>query len=535
MCKIITIRYVSPDGRRRSTERKQLCFRSDGNRPCLHAEYEEVTELVSSGTPSLIYDDIPSPVSTSIPGTPLTATAHYEVRAPAAGEASKSRGKGKSFVPFLDLGRNKKKSSGASSPTTRHRSNYSHSGSSNGDADSIIAIEEDGVIGPVTPTRGDGYLSMRRARQPPLISQPQLSLPSGGLRAPAPGPFHRRTFTAPETVRFDVDTEVTDRANAREQLRRENRERQRLDDSVRSGDRLRQEADDRKVAEDLARQERKDRAEDDFSRLEYDRLQEKDRLRRERQESKKDAELEGKSKETQVEIEEIEKEIREMKEQADRRKRLEAEAERRADAERQEKRVKDEERKIERRLQDQLERIRDQRSNANARQVREVQDQMDKLELELAKQQERRQARERAEHLQQEIRQHDLLAEEIREMEMERELEMGAARAVSGVRRLESVYAQPREHGYDNQRYITAPPRSPNVIQRLSPFQDENYRRAVGASVLEQERNLASARTLGGRLQNTIEGPGLGRRNTVGGRDQDREKHYRNLRRWYPE
>jgi hypothetical protein len=542
MCKIIKIKYVSPDGRRRTTERKELCFRSDGINPCLYQEVSEVTELVSSGTPSLVGDDISTPATTSGPGTPLTATANYEYRVPRYvddnGESSsKSRNKGKfkTFVPYLSIGGKKSKPSSPTSPSgMRRRSDHaSRSGSSNGDVDSIIGIEEDGRYSPISPTRTrfslGSPLSMRRAQPPPLVSQPKPPTPlSMRSSTPAP-PYHRRTFTEPDaTVRFD--TEVTDRANAREMLRRENRERSRLQDDVRR----KQEADDRKLAEDLDAKERRERAADEFSMMEYARLQERDKRRLE----KAAAVLEKSDQATQDEIDELEKEIKEMKQQEDERRELK----RRDEARRRERLLRDEESRIEHRLQEDLAKIRRDREASNTLQLSEIQQEIDRLESELVKQQERRQARERAEQLEQEIRHHDLLAEEIRELEEERDRDAQLKRIERYM--LDRTLSSPS--AYDRPRYLPpapmlppliAPPRESQIMRQpqLSPYEDENYRRAVGERVLQQEWDMASARAATGGLQRAIAGPGVERRSTVGGRDREREKVYRDLRKRYPQ
>jgi hypothetical protein len=557
MCKIIKIKYVSPDGRRRTTERETLCFRSDGINPCLYQEVEEMTELVSSGTPSLVGDEISTPASASIPGTPLTATANYRYREPFddAGEpsSSKSKGKRKSFGLYLDLGGKGKKSASPTSPTGRRKSDRSpHSDSSHGDADSIIAIEEDGHISPISPTRTSRFslgppLSMRRPRQPPpVVSQPQPPSSPLSMRTPTPAPFHRRNLTEPDaTVRFDVDTEVTDRANAREALRRENRERARREDEARSRLEARrqrkQEADDRKLAEDLDAKERRDRAEDEYSRREYERLQEKDKKRR--QQRAEGTAFEQKEKATHEEIEELEREIRTMREYEERKRQARKEQERSQEAQRMAKRLRDEESRIEHRLQEDLAKISRQREASTAVQLAEIEHEMARLEAELVKTQERRQARVRGEQLEQELRNYHILEDDIREMEGEKERE-------EQLRRIEQQMRYDRS-AFDRQRYVPPPvpmpplpPQQTQILQQASPrltspYEDEDYRRIVGQRVVQQERDMASARDATTGLQRTIAaappGSGMGRRNTVGGRDREREKVYRDVRKRYPQ
>ncbi|KIW06146.1 uncharacterized protein PV09_03308 [Verruconis gallopava] len=549
MCKVIRIKYVSPDGRRRTTERKELCFRSDGTNPCLHQEVSEMTELVSSGTPSLAGDEVPTPASVSMPGTPPMATAHYVYREPNdAREPSSSKGRArKTFGLSLDIG--SRKSSSPNSPSRKRRSYHgsSRSASSNGDADSIIAIEEDGHISPISPLRRNrsplGFpLSMRRVVQPPaIVSQPQPPR----LRPSTPAPsHHRRTATAPDAaVRFDddsLDTELQDRADAREALRRENRERARREDEVRR----KQEADDRRIAEELEARERREKAEDDFSMLEYARLQERDRKRRERADA---ALAEEKSHGPSDEIDELEKEIRQMKIEEEQNRKAREDAERLEQKAEYEKKLRSEDAKIERQLQEELSKIERQREFSSKKQLLQVESELARLEFELAKIQERRQARERAEQLEQEIKHMDVLSEEIRELEEERERD-------EQLRRIEQrLY----NRGYDNQRYSPLPPsylpraspypapprpsatrlpptKETQVLQQrtTSPYEDEDYRRAVGERVLQAEQ----ARAASSSLQRAIgAGPGLGRRNTIGGRDRDREQVYRDLRKRYPQ
>lgn len=71
MCKIVKIKYVSPSGRRRTTERQQLCFRSNGVNTCAYVEVSEVTELIDEdGFFSLVGDDISAPASSPVIDVP---------------------------------------------------------------------------------------------------------------------------------------------------------------------------------------------------------------------------------------------------------------------------------------------------------------------------------------------------------------------------------------------------------------------------------------------------------------------------------
>jgi len=362
---------------------------------------------------------------------------------------------------------------------------------------------------------------MRRARDPPpVVSQPQP--PRARTNTPAP-PSHRRNLTAPDaTVRFD--TELQDRADAREALRHENRIRARREQEARR----KQEADDRQLAEDLDAKERREKAEDEYSMLEYARLQEKDRKRRERnanvvveQESPTDGQT----------IESLEKEIREMKMEEQRRERAREEERIRETAARHEKRIRDQDAKIEYQLQQKLDRINRESEASNTMQLLQVQAEIERLEMELAKQQEKRSARNRAEQLEQEIKHQDLLDEEIRELQDDIERE-------EQLRRISRYMNDRQSESYDRQRYLPPAPMPPPastsqqvVHQRgtTSPYQDADYRRARGEQVLQQER----ARAATGGLQRAIAGPGVGRRNTNSGRD-NRDQVYSDLSKHYP-
>lgn len=371
-----------------------------------------------------------------------------------------------------------------------------------------------------------------------MVSQPQP--PRLRTQTPAP-PSHRRNITAPDPiVRFDVDNELRDRADARETLRRENRDKARQDDEVR---RRRQEADDLQFAEgmDAQEKERREQAADQFSMLEYARLQEKDRKRRERYENvvhQSDTPVAGKD------IEKLERDIREMKLDEERRQKAREDKAAREEVARQEKRLREQDAKIEYQLQADLDRINRQAEASSKKQLLQVQAEIERLEMQLTKQQEKRQARERAEQLQQEIKHEDLLADEIRELESDIERE-------DHLRKVERLLNNRQAQAYDRQRYLPPAPMPPPLMpimppmppmptqqmvrQRetpMSPYEDAEYRRARGQQVLEDER----ARAATGGLQRVIAGPlaGVGRRNTVGGRERSREQVYRDLRKQYP-
>jgi hypothetical protein len=548
MCEITVVKYFHADGRRETVEKKRLCLKSDGQNQCIYTTRKEVNEMVTPGTPSLTYDN--SPASASIPSTPVTATApHYEIREPL-------RNKGKAKVSYTTTIRKK-----SSRSPRRKRSGEKLPKYYEDDDDPIVAIEENGRFAPTTPTRpmppqpphsafGPALPTRQQRRQPAVINQPNPPRPA---TQPSFG-SHRRTSTAPDLGSFTADNEIFNRATAREELRRENTRRRRHEDER---NRAQQEA-DRKLAEELQRKEAQEQAMDDFSMREHRRLQEKDEARRKR-DTGKPVKEDGIARE-RAEVERIRKEIEEHKERERRRKRLEEEERevesRREEARLEEERQKREEAREERLMEEELERHRRDHRESTAADLRAIQRQIESLENELVRTQQRRAARERAEMLQEEIRQHNLLQEEIKQMEEQQQREALIDDNDSELRRLEGdlrhmntrIHERERSSGeyeyidgphFNERRNIgMAPPRpAVNVVQRRSPFQNEEYRRAIGEQVLARERNLASARAAANDLQGVMNNSnsGLGRRNTIGGGNRGREQRYRDLRKWYPE
>jgi hypothetical protein len=203
-------------------------------------------------------------------------------------------------------------------------------------------------------------------------------------------------------------------------------------------------------------------------------------------------------------------------------------------------------------IQEDIDRRQRGREQANAIHMRDIDEEIQRLDHELITIQERSAARERALQLERDVREHDRLRDEIRQLEEENQQETVPLppQYVSEISDLEAelqrlnARIRARERGsatssingslYDeSQRGGAAPPRTPTLatpvaLQEASPFQDENYRRRYGQRVLERERLLASQSA-------SLDTTSVSRRNTIGGGSRAREQHYRNLRRWYPE
>ncbi|TID23650.1 hypothetical protein E6O75_ATG03286 [Venturia nashicola] len=560
MCEIIVTKYVQPDGSRQSVERKKLCDRSDGVNPCYFQTREELTEFVP---PTLDYHGDPSPSSTGGPGTPVYATANYEVRVPLNRNKSSSKGKDRAKGNNLSVntsGKGSKTSRPSSSDRPRPRF----------DDDPIVAIEEGGRRWPNSPvTRRSPHGSPKlRVRRPAAIihQQPRPSLhPIDDPHRPSStGTYHRRTSTAPGSIDYTPDNEIFDRANARDELRRQNRERQRREDE------------DRQMAEDLQREENRKAAEkearekaaDDFAMRDYARLNERDRLRRDEARRKQEAEEDEerrrardirvrRDRETQQNALDEARKLEEARDEAQRQKEAQEEVRRRQEAQEDRRRQEARDRATRQNLHEERSRIAqeetDRRSRERAQQsemhMREIDEEVQRLDQELLKIQERAAARARAVQLEQDVREHDRLRDEIRQLEEEHrrdttplpspyasevsDLEAELRRIDARIRARERGSATSSVNGslYDEPRRVgPGPPRTPTLatpvsLQQADPFQDEEYRRMVGQRVLERERAMASS----------LDTSSVSRRNTIGGGGRTREQHYRNLRRWYPE
>ncbi|KAF2423795.1 hypothetical protein EJ08DRAFT_652549 [Tothia fuscella] len=530
MCEIATIKYVHSDGRTHTVERKRFCPRSDGQNPCRQHKLRNYTEMVP---PNLSYDS--TPVSTGMPGTPTTATApHYEIREPL--QRSDSKGKDNARPVHLSFS-NRRKTSPRRVSSHERRPHFEE------DDDPIVAIEDHGFSGPRTPTNsGNRHLpSMgsplptrvprRQPTLPPIINQQIPPPPSVNSSRPSALPsYHRRNTTAPESISFHADGEHG-RANAGDELRRQNREYFRQKDEAKR----QQEEQDRRLAEKLAKKEREEKAADEFSLREYERLQSKDRARKER-EDKRD-----KDAYDQSENDRIVKEINERKSKEQRKRRAEEELRLREEDLLLQEKIKREDLRAEQKMQEELARHRREQLEADTAGLREVQAQIDCLEYKLRQSHERSAARERAEKLQEDVRKHDLLMDEIQQLEDEQRRDHINDNE-SEIRRLEADLARRnrthrssgrREFDQINgphlgeRRNIGAPPRSPvNILQSRNPLEDVEIRRAYGEQVLAHDRNAAA-----------LSSPGLSRRNTIGngnGHDRAREQRYRELRHWYP-
>jgi hypothetical protein len=550
MCEITVIKYVHSDGRKETVEKKKLCSRSEGGNPCYNHNRREITRSIPSGTPSLTYET-PSPMSASIPGTPILATApHYEIREPTGLHRSGSKGKGKAKPFQIGFTSRRKKSRSPRRKSSAERYNQYD----DEDEDPIVTIEDHGMVEPRTPTHRQppsfgSPMTSRLRRQPPIINQAIPPPPVDSFRPVSQPSYHRRNSTAPESIQFNSDHEIMERANAREELRRQNTEYRRRQDEEK---RQREEA-DRKLAQQLQEKERQEQAMDEFSRKDYERLQEKDARRRRELEEKEKQRLE------RAEIERLHKDIQESKQREQKRKQVEEEQRQSEDARRREERRREErqrmdEQREERVMQEELDRHRRERLSATATDLRNIQSQINKLESQLRASEERKAARERAERLEQEIRRHDQLEAEIAQIEglrRDHDLEKNE----SELRQMEAEYnrlnARVREREtasgsvYDSldgprqgeRRNIGMAPSSfpVEVLQRLSPFQNQEYRRAIGEQVLERERSRAGAQASAYDLQGAPSS-GLTRRNTIGtGSNRTREQRYRDLRKWYPE
>lgn len=562
MCEITVTKYVRPDGSRHSTEKKKLCDRSDGKRclfkrpipnanhslgvnPCYFQTRQELTEFVP---PNLDYHGGPSPLSTGGPGTPtMTATANYRICEPSYQQGSNSKGKGKA------------KSYGLSVNTSGKRPKTSRPGSSERpkprfEDDPIVAIEEGGRRRPVTPTTRrsprDSPLSRHR-RAPAIIHQqqpPPLHQLDDPFRPSSAGTYHRRTSTAPGPIDFNPDNEIFDRANARDELRRQNRDRQRREDE------------DHRLAEELQREENhkaaakeaREKAADEYAMRDFQRLNERDRLREEAR-RKREAEDETDRQTREIKARQEREAQQKALDEAKRRKEVQDESRQRQEArDRAEVRQSYNQDRSERIIQEDLERRSREREQQSAMQMRDIDEEIQRLDHELVNIQERSAARERAIQLEKDVCEHDRLRDEIRQLEEEirREPEFLPSPYASEVRDLEAelqrlnTRIRARERGsatssvngslYDEPRRVgPVPPRTPRTptmatpvaLQQANPFQDEEYRRMVGQQVLERERSIASS----------LDTTGVSRRNTIGGGGRVREQHYRNLRRWYPE
>ena len=565
MCVINVKTYVHPDGRRETFEESRFCKQSDRVNPCYnHTRKVQPDVMLASNysfpaSPSLINDDLPSPMSGSFPGTPVSATAgpRVEFRQPLVDRTPTNRNKGKSKVLdisdiTIQFGKKAKKY-----PSKRRSSRYVDE-----DEDEIIAIEEDGVVSPATPTRRSGNdlppppppppapapsspglgspFSAARGRRPRAkIHQPDPPYPSSSSSGfpPAPG-THRRTFTAPEPISMPQahsDNEIWDRANARERLRYEERERRRAEDAQK---RVQEEA-DRRFAEHLAQQdlekERRERAEDEFSALEYERLQGRDKLRRRAnaQREKEDMQKHIQEQLDQAEVEQIGRQIREAK------KRQDCDAARRAE-ERAAKLA------AEQRVQYQETRRREAEITARMaglaaqteeeRKLRQTQEELARLEDEMREARRERRIKEaREQQLIEEVHAAERLQAEIRQLEAE----------LGGL-----AVDDERGYGYEA-RLIGYPPASPSSPRRspavdmlasrappASPYQDPDFRRLRGTQVLEREwMRSAQAQVASQSMQRAVSDPefqGLVRRNTTGG-NRARDTQYRGHLRRYPQ
>lgn len=568
MCEITVTKYVRPDGSRYSVEKKKLCDRSDGKRclskrhnantdqsysgvnPCYFQTKQELTEFLP---PTLDYNGDPSPPSTGGPGTPVYATANYEVRVPLNQTGSSSKGKGRAKAYNLSVN-----TSGKPSKTSRPSS--SERPRPRFDDDPIVSIEEGGRRRPVSPiTRRYPHGSpLSRVRRPAAIihQQPTRSLhPIDDPHRPSStGTFHRRTSTAPGPIDYNPDNEIFDRANARDELRRQNRDRQRTEDE------------DRRMAEDLQREENRKAAEkearekaaDEFAMRDYARLNERDRLRREEARRKQEAEEDEErrrareikarqEREAQQKVLDDTKRLKEARDEVRRRQEAQDELRRREEA--RDRATRQNQDRAERIAQEELDRRSRERAQQSELHMRDIDEEVQRLDQELLKIQERSAARARAVQLEQDVREHDRLRDEIRQLEQEHrhdtaplpspyasevsDLEAELQRLNARIRARERSSATSSINGslYDEPRRVgPVPPRTPTLatpvsLQQSNPYQDEEYRRMVGQRVLERERAMASS----------LDTTGVSRRNTIGGGGRAREQHYRNLRRWYPE
>lgn len=582
MCEITVTKYIRPDGSRYSAEKKKLCDRSDGKRhplkhcntstdqscsgvnPCYFQTRQELTEFVP---PTLDYHGGPSPASTGGPGTPVYATANYEVRVPLnqTGSSSKGKGRAKAYNLSVNTSRTRSKTSRPNS-SERPRPRF--------DDDPIVAIEEGGRRRPISPvTRRSPHGSPRlRVRRPAAIihQQPTPSLhPIDDPHRPSStGTYHRRTSTAPGPIDYNPDNEIFDRANARDELRRQNRDRQRREDEDhRIAEKLQQE-ENRKAAEKEARE----KAADEFAMRDYARLNERDRLRRDEARRKQEAEEDEErrrvreiknrqEREAQQNALDEARRLKEARDEARRQREAQEEVRRRQEAQEEARRrqeIRDrpsvrqtfDQDRSERIAQEDLDRRRQEREQQNAMHMHDIDEEVQRLDQELLKIQERAAARARAVKLEQDVRKHDKLRDEIRQLEDEHrrdtaplpspyasevsDLEAELQRLNARIRARERGSAASSVNGsslYDEPRRVgSIPPRTPSSatpvsLQQSNPFQDKEYRRMVGQRVLERERAMASS----------LDTTGVSRRNTIGGGGRAREQHYRNLRRWYPE
>lgn len=572
MCEIIVTKYVRLDGSRHSVERKKLCDRSDGKshpskhyvintdqscsgvNPCYFQTRQELTEFVP---PTLDYHGGPSPTSTGGPGTPVYTTANYEIRVPLKQNGSSSKGKGRAKAHNLSVNTSGKRSK-TSRPISSERPKLRF------DDDPIVAIEEGGRRRPISPAirRSPHGSPKLRVRRPTAIihQQPTSSLhPIDDPHRPSStGTYHRRTSTAPGPIDYNPDNEIFDRANARDELRRQNRERKgREDDDRRMAEHLQRE-ENRKAAEKEARET----AADEFAMRDYARLNERDRLRREEARRQQEAEEDEdrrrarevkarQEREAQQKALDEAKRLKEARDEAQRRRGAQDEVRRRQEA--QEVRDRATRQNLEqdqsRIAQEEASRRSRERAQQSEMHMRGIDEEVQRLDQELIKIQERAAARARAVQLEQDVREHDRLRDEIRQLEEEhrrdttplpspyasevRDLEAELRRIDARIRARERGSATSSVNGslYDEPRRVgPIPPRTPALatpvsLQQSNPFQDEGYRRMVGQRVLERERAMASS----------LDTTGVSRRNTIGGGGRAREQHYRNLRRWYPE
>ncbi|QDS69494.1 hypothetical protein FKW77_006796 [Venturia effusa] len=576
MCEITVTKYVRPDGSRHSVEKKKLCDRSDGKEcplklrhtntdqphlgvnPCYFQTKQELTEFLP---PNLDYNS-PSPPSTGGPGTPVYATANYEVRVPLSRNGSSSKGKGRAKAYNLSVNTSGKR------PKTS-RPNSSERPRPRFDNDPIVAIEEGGRRSSISPiTRRSPHGSPRsRVQRPAAIihQQPVSSLHSidNPHRPSSTGTYHRRTSTAPGPIDYNPDNEIFDRANARDELRRQNRDRQRREDEDRRMAEDRRREENRKAAEKEARE----KAADEYFMRDFARLNERDRLRqdeaRRRQETEEDEERRRvrdikarQEREAQQQALDDARRLKEARDDARRRQEAQADAQRRQEAQEEVRRQQEafdrarqahEQDLAERIAQEELDRRSRERAAQNELHMREIDEEVHRLDQELVKIQERSAARARALQLEQDVREHDRLRDEIRQLEEEHFKDTTAVLPSPYASEIDDLEAElqhlntrihARERGSatspitDSLWDRVAPPRTPTSTTSVSvlhsnPFQDEEYRRMVGRRVLERERSMAAS----------VDVTGVSRRNTIGGGGggKARERHYRNLRRWYPE
>jgi len=338
MCITHVRKYIHQDGREETFEEPEFCKESIAKRPCRnHLRKIHPTTILAPGAfaPSLV-DDLTTQSSGSFPPTPVSATSgvKYELRQPPGPSKGKEKVRQVNEIR-IDISRTKTEANSrsedrssrarfadASSDGTARPSTSTSRGRSDQPSPSIRRSAQPSALG------GSPLPPRSRRSTPTEVHQPDPP-PSARIETPRyrdPTPFaSRRSSTSPPQPLRPSSSRAEDRetrAQARENSQREERnhrrfeeERQRLwQEQQRRQRQQEQEERDRRLAQDLdarlnlgerpspsttrrqdaddvaafVNRQQRERAEDEYSRLEYERLQGREALRQSRRQAEED-------------------------------------------------------------------------------------------------------------------------------------------------------------------------------------------------------------------------------------------------------